>query len=183
MQILSILLIALATNLDNLVIGMALGLKSRRLSSLANLLIALCSAAATFLCCYLSSFLATYGKIVGIIGGALLILLGLISFFPSKPSKAEQSIMQKDHPLPIRPGEAALLGLTLAINCLAAAFSAGMSGLLALPTALGVGVFSFICTGMGNLLGLSGKKKIPSSTLSTISGCLMVALGIIQILF
>lgn len=183
MQILSIFLIALATNLDNLVIGMALGLKARRLSSLANLLIALCSAAATFLCCYLSSFLAAYGKIAGVIGGALLILLGLISFFPSKPSKTEQNMIQKDQPLPISPGEAALLGLALAINCLAAAFGAGMSGVLALPAALGVGIFSFICTGTGNILGLFGKKKIPSSAFTAISGCLMVALGVIQILF
>lgn len=158
MDILSVLLIGVATNLDNLLIGAALGLRRRHISWLNNLLIALCSGAAALVCCSLSSLLAGLGRLPAIFGGSLLILLGVLSLLPAKGAPAEEKIMQAGAPAKLSPGESLMLGVALALNCLAAAFGVGMSGLSPLLVGLFVGGFSFLSVGIGNVLASPPEK-------------------------
>ncbi|MBC8538734.1 hypothetical protein H8693_07275 [Christensenellaceae bacterium NSJ-63] len=181
MDILSVLLIGVATNLDNLLIGAALGLRRRHISWMNNLLIALCSGAAALVCCSLSSLLAGLGRLPAIFGGSLLILLGVLSLLPAKGAPAEEKIMQAGAPAKLSPGESLMLGVALALNCLAAAFGVGMSGLSPLLVGLFVGGFSFLSVGIGNVLGLTTGKKLNGRLLSLLSAIAMMGLGLLQI--
>lgn len=181
MDILSVLLIGVATNLDNLLIGAALGLRRRHISWLNNLLIALCSGAAALVCCSLSSLLARLGRLPAILGGSLLILLGVLSLLPAKENPAEERVMRTGAPAKLSPSESLALGVALALNCLAAAFGIGMSGISPLLVGLFVGGFSFLSVGIGNVLGLKTGKKLNGGLLSLLSAIAMMGLGILQI--
>jgi putative sporulation protein YtaF len=76
---LSALLFSLSSNLDNLVVGIAYGIKKINMKLLANLIIAIITSTGTFLAMslgsYISAFLSEY--IANILGSAVIIILGL----------------------------------------------------------------------------------------------------------
>jgi putative sporulation protein YtaF len=208
MHWLTILLIGVAANLDNLGISVSYGLKSTRIPFASNLVIAILS----MICAYLS---ITAGelishfiniKIANIIGGSLIIILGgkciVETLFP-KPSTEpchEQGLdsidgdstytkviahpeladINKDKVITLK--EAILLGLALAINCLAMGLGAGITGISPLLATLSIGAFSLLSISFGTMLGnkITGNRIGKYSNI--ISGLLLIMIGIYEII-
>ncbi|MDL2289567.1 manganese efflux pump [Clostridia bacterium OttesenSCG-928-F22] len=179
MQALSIILLGVATNLDNLLIGLAYGMNQKRISLPANLFIGILSGLITFVMCYAASFCMEWGRIPNYIGAGLIATLGIYTLIPRKEKQGKRYSEAKN----ITLEETCILGLALAVNCLAAAFGAGMTGLAAGPAGVIVGVFSMFAVGLGNYLGLFTATRINATYLNTASGIIMIVLGVIQAIF
>ncbi len=170
MALLSALLLGISTNLDNLFLGFTLGLGGERVSARANWIIGAFSAAATSLCCCLSGLFSGWGQAAKLLGGGLIVLLGLWTLLP--PRRAAAAPAQ---------GTAAL-GAALAVNCVPAAFAAGLAGLSTPLAAASVGLLSVLAIRTGNLLGLRAVGRLRAGRLRHLSGALMILLGALQIL-
>ena len=181
MHIFSILLVGIVTNLDNLVLGAAFGLKRRHIPIGANAIIALLSGLVTWIFGYLSFLLAQLDRWPNYLGGALLILLGLWSMRPGPQKQEEPESCACTPPSQrIAPGQALMLGAALAVNCLPVALGAGLTGIAALPTGLCVAIFSFLSVGAGNYLGVHTGLRLREDRLNRLSGLGMAALGILE---
>ena len=109
----SIFILAIATNLDNLCIGMAYGCQGRLIGTKINACIALISGLVSFALCWASSFLAVeIQETANLIGALLLIGMGVYTLFSTHNKQEAASIGRTS---------AVALGLTLAVNCIPAA--------------------------------------------------------------
>ena len=211
MYILSILLFVISASLDNLVVGIAYGIRKLKISLLSNLLIAFISCAGTFL-----SMLV--GKLIGyfisphnanIIGSIILIILGLwfiISSLKKSTIKKEEldiGTTQKNQnkieyyncgELLERPEkadidnsgnidlkEALTLGLALALNNMGLGIGASIAGLSITLTSLLTFVFSFLTIPIGYYIGKKFLSKILENKADMISGIIIILLAIYEL--
>lgn len=172
MQLLSALLLGISTNLDNLFLGMSLGVARRRISAGANWLIGLFSAGATGLFCCLSARCAALGPVVHRVGGGLLTAVGLWTLLPSGGADADRCAAQS----------AAVLGAALAVNCIPVALGAGLAGIHPLAASVSVGLLSVAAIRLGNWLGLrAAVLSVRAEALQRLGGLLLVGLGVLQL--
>lgn len=184
MHIFSVLLLGVATNLDNFIIGMSIGFQGKRIGPAKNIVIALFSGVASFICCYAASFCTSLGRIPNIMGGVLLILLGAGPLMIKRPGRREEEPgcpAVPGGPQPLSWRETLTVALALAANCLAAAFAAGMTGLSAAGVALVTGGFSLACVGLGNRIGRRGSRLLPGPWLERAACLLLILIGIWEI--
>ncbi|MBB6670427.1 manganese efflux pump [Cohnella nanjingensis] len=202
MHWLSIVLIGVAANIDNLGIGVTFGARKTRVPLLSNLLIAFLSMAATYVAMtagmYFSELFPLYWG--NLIGGGVLVLLGVwgirkvvrerrkaaASGEGAGSAQASERIADrtdKDGDHVISWVESISLGFALSVNCIGSSFGAGASGVSPWITALSVGVFSFASVDIGVRLG----SKIAKSWLgrySELLGCiLLMAIGCYEMIF
>lgn len=78
--------------------------------------------------------------------------------------------------------ESAILGIALSLNNLAGGFSAGITQLNILATALVSGLFSFFCLSLCAIFGLKFAAGRFGEKATTISGILLILVGIRQII-
>ena len=106
MGLLSIVFLGIATNLDNLFIGIAFGARKRNITLLQNVLIASISAITADVACLFAVLISSHFSVYANIAGSIfLLLLGFIGLLKPTPSNSEVSV---DRPLHIK--ETALLG-------------------------------------------------------------------------
>lgn len=210
MHILSILLFVISASLDNLVVGIAYGVKKLKISLISNLLIAFISCAGTFL-----SMLV--GKLIGyfispiyanVIGSSILIILGLwfiISSLKKRETKKEESAIETpqkkqakieyyncgellqspekadiDNSGNIDLKEALALGFALALNNMGLGIGASISGLSLTLTSLLTFVFSFLTIPIGYYIGKRFLSTILESNADIISGIIIILLALYQ---
>lgn len=191
---LTILLLGVAANIDNLGISVSYGLNSKKIPLLQNLLIAFISMMCAFISISAGSFLSEYfsESIANIAGGILIIGLGVYFIissgtFNSDNEKTDQSTwllrlpklgQEKD----ITWKETVFLGFVLGLNCLTIGFGAGFTGVSAFSTSISIGIFSIISIFLGVMLG----KRIGSTVFgrysTIISGVLLIIIGIYEII-
>lgn len=209
MQWLTILLIGVAANVDNLGISVSYGLKTTRIPVASNLFIAVIS----MICAYIS---ITAGEIISnfislktanLIGGLLIIFLGgkciWESFFqaastePEVEAEKERVLVDSNfsrvisHPQladlnddkVITWKESILLGLALAMNCLAIGIGAGFTGTSPFLTTLSIGAFSFISIAIGERIGSKINNNNIAKYSNILSGILLIMIGAFEILF
>jgi len=97
MQWLTILLIGVAANIDNLGIGFSFGLKLKRIPFLQNLLIGIISMLLAYISMAAGSLFSNYFSqaIANIAGGSLILTLGLWIIFSSLPLIKNNAHFQK----------------------------------------------------------------------------------------
>ncbi len=185
MQAISAILLGIATNLDNLLLGAVYGARGKRIPVLSNICIALGSALATYACCALASLLRPYGRLFNIFGALILICIGL---YPLLPKRKKAGTGDTDCPDQGQPGgtisrkETMLLSSALAVNCLGASFGAGMTGMDAGLLTLLVAGCSFIAVLIGNRAGRMAKKTVNENLLNWVASGTMVVIGVIELL-
>lgn len=210
MHILSILLFVISASLDNLVVGIAYGIRKLKISLLSNLLIAFISCAGTLL-----SMLV--GKLIGyfmsphnanIIGSILLAILGLwfiISSLKKSTLKKEEfdivTSQKKQNKIEyyncgellespekadidnsgnIDLKEALTLGLALALNNMGLGIGASIAGLSITLTSLLTFLFSFLTIPIGYYVGKNFLSKILENKADMISGIIIILLAIYE---
>lgn len=178
MSVTMCILISIAVNLDNFLIGVNLGLKHQKLTLLSNLIIAgvtaVCSLLATGLSDMISDDLLFFSNLVG---AAFLIVFGVFCLLKQED---DEKLMEKYKDLSLK--KSFLLGLVLSINCIPPAFSAGIFNIPPLLMGAFSGVFSFLCMFVSNRFGRFFHKFSWIDKLTPISYLLLIAVGLIEII-
>lgn len=203
---LSIFLLCLAPNLDNMAIGLAYGIKKINVPFKSNLAIAGFSGLATLLSSLLGKLLANYIPVHmgSIIGGSIVSMMGIYTVFnylygKRKLMREHQNGIQyiddlravmddpgladRDYSGDISLKESILLGIALAVNCLGTGFGAGMTGVNVFILTAAVIVFSLVTISLGALIGRRWAAKFLGDRATVVSGLLLFMVGIYQILF
>lgn len=196
MQWLTIVLIGIAANIDNLGISVSYGLKSNRIPFINNILIAVISVICAYISIAIGGSLSQYfsQSVARFIGGSILIGLGIWVVATSSNSGTSGSNQKKEtsslsfsqktvSSQDINLKESILLGFVLAINCLTIGFGAGIAGVSPLFTALSIGVFSVLSIYIGVLVGTKIGNSLFGNFANGIGGILLVLIGLFEMFF
>ena len=201
MLLLSSLLFGLAASLDAFLVGMTYGIQKTRITLHKNLIISLITLLGTCLSVLLGNWLLPLLPADGarLVGSFILMFLGLyyvlksmICFLkkyhsakhtPPDLNSTSTNLPQSNTPLDLSVIEAVILGITLTLNNMGIGFSASITGLPLLPTAITTLLFSVIFLMLGNRLGRCKLLTFTQKAADPISGLLLITLGLCQLLF
>ena len=203
MNYMTALLLSVSANLDTLAVCISYGLKKVKLSFIGALLISLITSLGTFLSMYLGKIITNFisPKIVTIIGGILLIILGLkivIDFLKKyRKSNTKDLLRHKkvsygeilDNPIKadadnsgdIDIKECITLSIALTLNNLSVGMAASIAGISILLNTLFTFLLTWLNIGLGFYVGNKYASKLVGEYSDLISGVLIIILGIYQI--
>lgn len=211
MELLGILLFALAVSADGFLVGVAYGIKKIRIPLLSLAVIALASAAAVSVSMICGKALATIftSSTATVIGAILLIIIGFYYLFGACRETIENLDNDGEEPLlslniksmgiiiqilkepstadfdssgDISTREAFFLGLALAMDALGAGVGIAMAGYNILFTALSVGMLKFILVNCGIILGSRLNGKRLQSVSALIPALIFLAIGVLELI-
>lgn len=200
--ILSALLFSLSSNLDNVVIGIAYGVKNIKIRILPNLIIAAITSIGTFLSMSVGKYIAKFlpNHIANFLGAAIIIILGayfliqsIVKLINNTKSKelslkditdmveyAENSDLDKSGDINIK--EALFVAFGLTFNNLGTGVAASITGVNITFTVTFTFLLSIFTIMLGEALGNHIFGKLLGKYAPLISGILLIILGIIEML-
>lgn len=182
----TIVLIGIAANLDNLGIGLAYGVKRVKIPILSNITIAVISMIVTFVAVTAGETMIDYisVKVANYLGSLLLCLIGLWTILSNKFSKngmkANPEFFDEDKNFIISFREALTLGFVLSANCFAGGVAIGANGIPVIWTVISIGAFSFLSVAIGSHFGVLLSNTFIGKYSAAISGILLIAIGIFE---
>jgi putative sporulation protein YtaF len=210
MDFLSVVLLAISSNLDNLGVGISYGMRKVRIPWQSNLLIAFITSTGTLLSMTFGSLMSyamdpavasTVGAFIIMGAGVWVIFLdryqgragrernGPVSIYDVPQSIARIFSFLKE---PLRADldasgtislyEGTLLGLALTINNVSSGIGAGMAGVNAVATAVLVLILSLIMLSGGIVLGSSYAARWLGDKAGLVGGLLLIMIGIFECL-
>lgn len=205
MHWLSILLLSIASNMDNWGIGLSMGLRSIRIPILSNVTIAFITMAGTLAAMETGSYISgiMHKQIANDSGGAVMILLGCWSLWKmikekrnkKNPASVYNNRRGSDVTVLKHPDEAdinhdqiiswresLMLGLALAFNNIATGFGAGTTGISPMPTTILTGLFSILFIGMGCRIGQTASHTVLGRYAEFTGALLLVLIGLYEIM-
>lgn len=186
-----ILLIGLASNIDNFAVGLTYGLQEKKITETANAFIAAVGLITSFLMILVGKFLgySIPEPIAGFCGGAIILLIGLWTFVEtyrhrkqSSKTIPEASKIDKDQNNIIAFNEVFWLSFALSLNAMGTSFGAGVGRMDPIMVSLSVSIFSFISIGAGQLLGLKGLHSRLGKISEYAASLMLIGIGIYEIL-
>lgn len=198
-QLMQVVLIGIASNLDNAGVGIAYGVRGIRISKSANGMIALISLLMTWVSGVIGAWLSMYisSFTSHLIGAIVIVSVGIyVLYQPFRKRKTVelptnhnliQRILQQpeeadlDHSKTISFKESLILGIALGINALAGGFDAGVTHLHVLSTSIAVGFFSFVVLGVTDYIGHKYIAVRFDKAATILSGILLILIGLYQI--
>jgi putative sporulation protein YtaF len=200
--ILSALLFSFSSNLDNLVVGIAYGIKKIKIGAIANLIIAVVTSIGTFLSmsagAYISKFLPlsvanSLGALAIIILGLYFVILSIIKLVNNTKSKelalknitdmveyAENSDLDNSGDISMK--EALLVAFGLTFNNIGTGVAASITGVSIQFTVIATFVLSILIIILGESIGNHVLGKFLGKYAPLFSGILLIILGIIEFL-
>ncbi len=191
MHVLSTLLFVISVNIDSFVVGLSYGMRKVKIGLVSNLIIGLITLAGTIL-----SMLA--GKIIfhsisenvsNFIGSIMLILIGSWTLIkPLLKNLHSGEILENpekadiDNSSSIDAKESIALAFALTINNVGIGISASITGLNVVLTSALTFVFSMLTIILGYVLGSYFLPQAFNKRATIISGLIIIALGIYEIL-
>lgn len=204
MHYLSVILLGVAANLDNLAIGIVYGLRGIRLPFPSNLVMALVSGLAVYLSGWCGQQLAMIMpiKIANILGGSIVALMGLwvigvyyrdqekYKIFPIQCDDEDSVAVIFKHPEKadldnsgdISWREALALGLVLAANCLTMGVGVGITGLNLVGVTLAVTISSLLAISTGLFLGHRYGTSFLGNYATPVAGIILILVGVYEML-
>lgn len=197
MHIISILLFALSSNMDNMVVGLSYGIKKIRITSVSNLTIGLITFLGTIISMLIGksllniipvSFAGLLGSLIIIAIGSFYLLKYIYTTIKSKqiPDPQRETTKyghyDKDKSGKIEWRESFTLGFALSINNIGLGISASIAGMNIAMTAIASLIFSLILTYFSNLFGKTCVSKYLGKCAEPIASILIIILGIYQVL-
>jgi putative sporulation protein YtaF len=198
-QLMQVMLIGIASNLDNAGVGIAYGVRGIRIPKSANFMIAMISLFMTLLSGIVGAWLSMYISffVSHLIGAILIVSVGIYVLYQpfrkrktiEKPTNHNliQRILQQpeeadlDRSKTISFKESLILGSALGINALAGGFDAGVTHLHVVSTAVAVGFFSFAVLGLTDYMGRKYFAVKFDKLATFLSGILLILIGLYQI--
>jgi putative sporulation protein YtaF len=197
---LSIIGIGIAANLDNLGIGVSFGARSIRVPFISNMMISVLSMIAAYFSITLGNVLSNLipSDLANAAGGIMIIVIGLWAIKSDLKSRVESNkdiksnqiySLQNDPCKADTDGnnllslkESVMLGIALAVNCVAGGFGAGVTGLSPLATTISIGFFSLLSVAVGVRAGQEITKTWFGKWSNLVGGILLVCIGFYEIL-
>jgi putative Mn2+ efflux pump MntP len=183
------LLIGAVSNLDNLGVGVALGMRGRRIGAVANLIVAgitMAATAAAVTCGHLLSKLIP-SAVTGWLGPLIIIAIGVVTARPcaQRPRSLNcvlaaawgASRLPPDVDRAVSWREAIVFGVALSVNNLGTGVGAGVSGIPAVATTMSAGLLSLVCVGGGSHFGRILGRLVLRRYAPVIAGALLLAVG------
>nr|WP_146547928.1 manganese efflux pump [Rummeliibacillus suwonensis] len=186
MHWITIILIGIAANLDNLGIGLAYGVKKTKIPFSSNLTIAVVSMIVTYVSVVIGSILIEYITLekANFVGSLLLCVIGaytiVLHIFSCTKSIKNLEGIDKDRNNVISIREAVVLGLVLSMNCLGGGIAIGANGISAIWTVLSIGIFSIVTFSIGGRFGLLLSETFIGRYSAVISGIILIFIGILE---
>lgn len=197
--VVSALLFSLSSNLDNIVVGLAFGIKKIHLDAVSNLTVAVITTTGTVIAMLFGKWLSGYlpDRIGNELGAGIIILLGIyfviqgiIKLLKEKKSgsyamkstdemaeKMDASVRDKSH---IRYREIVTVALGLTFNNLGTGIAASITGVNIVLTAVCTFMISPIALWLGSRLGGRVVGPLLGDYAPAVSGVLLVILGLIE---
>jgi putative Mn2+ efflux pump MntP len=179
--LLSAVLIAAVSNLDNLAAGLALGLRGTRITLAPNVLIAGVTMAGTAGALTSGHALARLlpPSLAASVGAVIIVSIGVMTVVASRSPVREPAAGRGR-----RPGrsptlawrEAVLLAIALSLNNVGTGVGAGIAGIPPLITTVLAGAFSLLCVGSGSRVGRHAGRLIGCHA-RLVAGLGLVCLG------
>jgi putative sporulation protein YtaF len=194
-----IILIGIASNLDNAGVGIAYGVRGIRISNSANFMIAAISLLMTLLSGVAGAWLSMYISplVSHLIGAFVIVSVGIYVLYQpfrklkKTESQINENLIQRilrqpeeadlDHSKTISFRESLILGSALGINALAGGFDAGVTHLHVGVTSIAVGFFSFVVLGLTDYIGINYIAVKFDQLATILSGILLILIGLYQI--
>jgi len=207
LELLPILLVAISSNTDNLVVGIAYGMRNVRVPLLSNLFIAVFTGVATLASMLAGRHIAGYmpAQLASLVGGSLIAGIGSWALVQAmrSPDAARETVATRmprprgalgrllsvlkdpvsadcDRSGHIDLKEVCLLAVALSLNNVGNGFAAGMAGMNPLFTMTAVMLCSVALLGAGITAGHYGQRMLGSFA-RIVSGVLLVAVGVYEI--
>jgi putative Mn2+ efflux pump MntP len=181
-------LIAAVSNLDNLGVGVALGIRGTRVAAVPNLIIAAITMAGTAAAMssgralsklVASSTAASLGALIIIGVGAATVIAALVATRAPTRSRRDLSVHGRRNARGLITYREALgLGVALSLNNVGSGVGAGVAGIPPLATTLLAGAFSLLCIGGGSSAGQSLGRPLLGNRGPLASGLALLAVGI-----
>jgi putative sporulation protein YtaF len=203
MEWLSIMLIGIAANLDNLGVGVAYGVQSTKIPLKSNIIIAVIGAMITYFSVTIGSMIGIYihPGLANIGGGIILFSIGVWTIWTDcqriSPKKKtiqnpeEGNYLQQlldnperadtDNNKVISSKESILLGLALSLNCFGVGISGGITGVSPFWTSIIVGITSLCIMMIGIHLGIKLSYTWINRFASSAAGFLLLGMGLYEI--
>lgn len=181
--------VALVSNLDNLTVGVALGIRKTRIAATRNVTVALVTMAAT-------AGAMTSGRALSVLlpssaaqalGSAVIIVVGVVTMVASSggsgtttsPPLLERLGIHRETGVgdTLSHGEALVLGVALSLNNVGTGVGAGVAGVPPLATTLLAGLFSLLAVGGGAAVGRLLTRPFTGGRARFVAGGVLVALG------
>ncbi|MEQ3337372.1 sporulation membrane protein YtaF [Clostridium butyricum] len=199
---LSALLYSLSSNLDNLVIGIAYGVKKIKIGLISNLIIATVTSIGTLISMSVGKFISVFlpTSLTNMLGAVIIMLLGLyfliqsiLKLIPKSYSNslalknvdeimdyAEKSDSDNSGTLNIK--EAFVVSLGLMLNNLGTGLAASITGVNVSITVICTFILSIALLMLGKSIGHNILGSICGKYAPLISGVLLIILGIFELI-
>ncbi|OIJ12386.1 sporulation membrane protein YtaF [Anaerobacillus alkalilacustris] len=206
-EILSLLLLALAVSLDSFGVGLTYGLRKMKLPFKSLLFIASCSAISILIAMTIGNWIQKYlsASVAESIGGLILIIIGAWALYQIyRPAKRDEKnkddhvilnfeikllgvvikILRKpmvadfDNSGTITGREAFMLGIALSLDAFGAGIGAALIGFSPIIMALSVAFMSALCVTFGMKSGYIFSDSKTIQKFSFVPGLLLIILGI-----
>ncbi|APB32613.1 membrane spanning protein [Gloeomargarita lithophora Alchichica-D10] len=179
------LLLGVATNIDNLIIGTTYGLRRKRINFLGNLTIAVFNALATFLSVLAGDFLRRFlSESIGeLLGGLAFLVLGILTILEAY--LAERAVEEQGESFspqaalvrtPYR--EIVAVGLGTAVSNLAGGVGAGLAGFDPVRMTVLMFVFSLLPISLGQWVGQHTAAKFPQQWANITAATVLMGFGV-----
>lgn len=198
--LLSALLFSISSNLDNVVVGIAYGIKKIKIGIIANLIIAVVTSTGTFLSMSLGLYIAKFmpQSVSNVLGAGIIVILGiyfvtqsLIKLFRHANSEklalkdltamlehAENSDVDKSGHIDKK--EAFILALGLTFNNLGTGVAASITGVNIFFTVITTFIISILTIILGASIGKNVLGRFFGKYAPLIAGVLLIILGFIE---
>lgn len=199
---LSALLYSLSSNLDNLVIGIAYGVKKIKIGLISNLIIATVTSIGTLISMSVGKFISVFlpTSLTNMLGAVIIMLLGLyfliqsiLKLIPKSYSNslalknvdeimdyAEKSDSDNSGTLNIK--EAFVVSLGLMLNNLGTGLAASITGVNVSITVICTFILSIALLMLGKSIGHNVLGSVCGKYAPLISGVLLIILGIFELI-
>ena len=209
LELLAIVLFALAVSGDGFIVGIAYGIKQIKIPTLSLLVIAMASALVVMSSMILGKGISCFiaPQLTSTIGASLIIIIGIYFLLQAFRQKIYSLEHDEEDPLlslninslgiiiqilkkpstadfdssgEISFKEAFFLGLALAMDAMGAGIGMAMTGMNILLTAISVGVLKFTLVSTGLNVGRKMQNEHWQSATTLLTGLILLAIGILE---
>lgn len=184
---LAAVLVGGVSNLDNLGVGIAFGIRGRRIDVITNLIIGGITMAATAaaVTCGHGLLRLIPSRVTVWLGPLIIISIGIATVISARTSRSRHQARAPSGAWSLPRGvdgvisrrEATVVGIGLSVNNLGAGLGAGLSGLPVAALTVSAGVLSLACMGGGSRVGSALGRFVGGRHAPLVAGLLLLAVG------
>jgi len=195
-EVVAYLLLGVATNIDNMIIGTTYGLKRHRIDFISNVMIGSLNGVATFISVLIGDFLRRFltPQVGELLGGLVFLTLGFLTIAETYMMDQEdqeideevgqklESLASKSSLVRVSRQEAFGLGLGLSVTNIAGGVGAGLAGFEVVRMTLLMFVFSILPISLGQWIGQRTASRFPQRWMNITAATVLTGFGLLKLI-